>query len=216
MHRAGLAIRGGTDIWSGMTPSADPADILREIAGCRLCAARFAATETAHAPRPIFQWHPEARVLIASQAPGMRAHRSGRPFDDPSGDRLRAWLGIGREVFYGPRLAILPMGFCFPGYDAAGADLPPPKICAQTWRRPLFEAVGPFDLTLLVGGHAQAWHLGRRAPVTGTVADWRAHAPRVFPLPHPSWRNTAWLKKHPWFEAELLPALQARVREVLE
>jgi uracil-DNA glycosylase len=193
----------------------DAAGLFERVARCRLCAERFAATETAHAPRPVFQWTPGARVLVAGQAPGLRVHRSGRPFDDASGDRLRGWLGLDRAAFYGPKLANLPMAFCFPGYDAKGADLPPPPICARTWHGPLFAALGRFDLTVLVGGHAQAWHLGRRARVTDTVAGWRGHAPAVFPLPHPSWRNTGWLKKHPWFAAELLPALQARVTEVM-
>lgn len=185
------------------------------IRACRLCAARFAATATAHEPRPVVWFRPGARLLVAGQAPGARVHASGRPFSDPSGDRLRDWMGIGAEAFYDrARVAIIPMAFCFPGYDARGADLPPPPVCAQTWRAPVLKALGPVDLTLLVGGAAQRWHLGTRN-VTQTVAAWRAHAPRVFPLPHPSWRNTGWLKRNPWFEAELIPALRARVQEVL-
>lgn len=185
------------------------------IQACRLCAARFAATATAHEPRPVVWFRPGARLLVAGQAPGARVHASGRPFSDPSGDRLRDWMGIGAEAFYDrARVAIIPMAFCFPGYDARGADLPPPPVCAQTWRAPVLKALGPVDLTLLVGGAAQRWHLGTRN-VTQTVAAWRAHAPHVFPLPHPSWRNTGWLKRNPWFEAELIPALRARVQEVL-
>lgn len=190
-------------------------DLAAQIAACRLCEARFDATETGHAPRPVLWARPGARVLIAGQAPGMRVHQSGKPFTDPSGDRLRAWTGLDEASFYDrSRVAIVPMAFCFPGYRG-GADLPPPPICARTWRADVLEAIGPVDLTLLVGGAAQRWHLGP-GRVTDRVAGWRDHAPGVFPLPHPSWRNTAWLKKHPWFDAELLPALRARVSEVMD
>ncbi|TDK41234.1 uracil-DNA glycosylase family protein [Antarcticimicrobium luteum] len=191
-------------------------DLLRDIAACRLCADRFAATATAHAPRPVVWFRPSARILIAGQAPGARVHASGRPFTDPSGDRLRDWLGMDAAAFYDlDRVAVVPMAFCFPGYNDRKADLPPPPICARTWHARVMAALERVELTVLVGGHAHRWHLGTRTPVTGTVAGWRAHAPRVFPLPHPSWRNTAWLKKNPWFEADLLPVLRARVREVL-
>lgn len=190
------------------------ADLGAEITGCRLCAARFAATATGHAPRPVVWFGAGARLLIVGQAPGARVHASGRPFTDPSGDRLRDWMGLDADVFYDrARVAIVPMAFCFPGYDAKGADLPPPPLCAATWRARVLATLGPFDLTLLVGGAAQRWHLGTRN-VTRAVAGWRGHAPRVFPLPHPSWRNTAWLKCNPWFAQELLPALRARVKEV--
>ncbi|MCO6383584.1 uracil-DNA glycosylase family protein [Oceanicola sp. 502str15] len=190
-----------------------------EIRACRLCAARFAATATGHAPRPVPWFAPGARLLIVGQAPGMRVHTTGLPFNDPSGDRLRDWLGVDRDTFYDTsRVAILPMAFCFPGYSAKGADLPPPAICADTWRAAALNHIGPAPLTLLIGGYAQGWHLGRaakRAGVTRTVAAWRDHAPAAFPLPHPSWRNTGWLKKNPWFAAELLPALRDRVKELL-
>jgi uracil-DNA glycosylase len=191
--------------------------LIEDIQRCRLCAQRFAATATAHAPRPVVWFRPGARLLVAGQAPGARVHDSGQPFTDRSGERLRNWMGVSEAEFYDlTRMAILPMAFCFPGYDAKGADLPPPPLCATTWRAPVLAALGPLPLTLLVGGAAIRWHLGL-ADVTGTVADWRAHAARgVFPLPHPSWRNTGWLKRHPWFEAELLPALRARVREVMD
>lgn len=186
-----------------------------EIKACRLCAERFAATATAHVPRPVVWFRPGARVLIVGQAPGARVHASGRPFTDPSGDRLRGWMGVGEDQFYDrDRIAIVPMAFCFPGYDAKGADLPPPPLCAQTWRARVMAEMGAPALTLLVGGAAQRWHLGARN-VTETVSEWRNHAPGVFPLPHPSWRNTGWLKRNPWFEADLLPALRARVKEVL-
>jgi uracil-DNA glycosylase len=192
-------------------------DLPAQIAACRLCADRFAATATAHAPRPVVWFRPGARILIAGQAPGMRVYKAGRPFADPSGDRLRDWMGISPETFYDrARIAIVPMAFCFPGYDARGSDLPPPRICAETWHAQVMAALTTVDLLLLVGQYAQAWHLGGRMGVTERVTGWRDHAPAVFPLPHPSWRNTAWLKKNAWFGAELLPALRARVKEVLD
>lgn len=191
--------------------------LLTEIEGCRICADRFAATATGHVPRPVV-WvkDPAPRILIAGQAPGARVHASGRPFTDPSGVRLRDWMGVDELTFYDlSRITILPMAFCFPGYNAKGADLPPPKICASTWRQPVLDALGPVPLVLLVGSYAQTWHLGVGSSVQARVSAWRDHAPAVFPLPHPSWRNNAWLKKNPWFAAELLPALKARVAEVL-
>lgn len=187
------------------------------IAACRICADRFAATTTAHRPRPVVWFRQGARILIAGQAPGARVHAVGKPFFDPSGDRLRDWLGIAADTFYDRgRIAIVPMAFCFPGYDAKGADLPPPPVCARTWHDEVAEVLGDVRLTVLVGGYAQKWHLGTRKGVTETVANWREHAPDVFALPHPSWRNTAWLKRNPWFEAEVLPALRTRVNEVLD
>lgn len=183
-----------------------------QIAACRLCAPRFAATRTAHSPRPVVWFRPGAPVLIVGQAPGLRVHESGRPFTDRSGDRLRDWMGLDEDRFYDrARVAIVPMAFCFPGYDARGADLPPPAICAETWRTRVMASLRP-RLTLLVGGHAMRWHLGARN-VTTTVAEWRSHAPQVFPLPHPSWRNTGWLRQNPWFQTELLPALRKAVSD---
>ena len=192
-------------------------DLRDDIAACRLCAERFAATATGHAPNPVVWFRPGARILVASQAPGLRVHHANTPFWDRSGQRLRDWMGVTEAEFYDrARIAILPMAFCFPGYDAKGGDLPPPRICAQTWRAPAMEMLKDVELTLLIGAHAQGWHLGGRMGVTERVAGWRDHAPEVFPLPHPSWRNTAWLKKNPWFQAELLPVLRARIREVLD
>ncbi|REF72491.1 MULTISPECIES: uracil-DNA glycosylase family protein [Paracoccus] len=191
--------------------------LLREISDCRLCAPRFAATATRHSPRPVAWFRPGARILVVGQAPGMRVHLAGRPFADRSGDRLRDWMGVSEAEFYDrARIAIVPMAFCFPGYDAKGADLPPPPICAQTWRARVMAELRP-DLTLLVGGHAQRWHLraAARGGVTATVAGWRDHAPHIFPLPHPSWRNTGWLRRNPWFQAELLPELRAAVAALL-
>jgi len=191
-------------------------DLTDEIRACRLCAARFAATATAHEPRPVVWFRPGARVLVAGQAPGARVHASGIPFSDPSGDRLREWMGLDPSAFYDlDRVAIVPMAFCFPGYDVKGADLPPPPLCARTWRARVMAALGEVRLTVLVGGAAMDWHLGRGKRVTERVAAWRDHAPEVFPLPHPSWRNTGWLARNPWFAGELLPALRTRVAEVM-
>lgn len=186
--------------------------VFKDIRSCRICAERFAATHTAHAPRPVIRGLASARILIAGQAPGMRVHESGVPFDDPSGVRLRDWMGLTPDQFYDEtRLAIVPMGFCFPGYNAAGSDLPPPAVCAKTWRAQVIDALPNVRLTLLIGGYAQKWHLGGKASVTDTVAAWRDHLPAALPLPHPSWRNTGWIKKHPWFEAELVPVLRDRI-----
>ncbi|SFR47238.1 Uracil-DNA glycosylase [Yoonia tamlensis] len=189
----------------------------QEISACVLCADRFAATKTAHRPRPVVWFGQRPRILILGQAPGLRVHETGKPFWDKSGDRLRAWLEVGKDRFYDrEKIAIVPMAFCFPGYNAAGSDLPPPPICAQTWHDRVMAQIGDVPLTLVIGGYAQRWHLNSHDSVTATVARWRDHAPRVFPLPHPSWRNTGWLKKNEWFETQLLPALQARVKEVLD
>ncbi|MDB6177617.1 uracil-DNA glycosylase family protein [Paracoccus sp. Z330] len=184
--------------------------LCNRISSCQICAARFAATATRHSPRPVVWFRPQARLLIAGQAPGKRVHESGRPFDDRSGERLRDWMGIDAAHFYDRnRVAIVPMAFCFPGYDARGADLAPPAICAATWRAQVMAQIRP-RLTLLIGGHAMRWHLGARN-VTQTVQNWREYAPAVFPLPHPSWRNTGWLRRNPWFERDLLPRLRAAV-----
>jgi len=186
-----------------------------DLSACRICVDRFAATATRHRPRPVTWFRPGARVLIASQAPGMRAHKSERPFTDPSGVRLRDWMNVGEDVFYDQsRIAIVPMAFCFPGYDAKGSDLPPPPVCARTWRERVLRLFPEMAVTLLIGGYSQQWHLGK-GKVTDRVMGWRDHAPSVFPLPHPSWRNNAWIARNPWFEAELIPALRARLSEVL-
>lgn len=193
----------------------DLAALAAKIRACRLCADRFAATATAHAPRPVVRLSATAPILIASQAPGARAAASGLPFDDPSGDRLRAWLGVDRACFYDPRnFTIAPMAFCFPGYDAKGGDLPPPPVCARTWRARVLAAMPQVRLTLLIGGHAQSWHLGK-ARVTEAVRRWREAPSGILPLPHPSWRNTGWLGRNPWFEADVLPVLRARVAALL-
>jgi uracil-DNA glycosylase len=190
-------------------------DLPARIAACTLCAPRFTATATAHAPRPVVWFTSSARLLVAGQAPGLRVHESGRPFADASGQRLRDWMGITETDFYDrARVAIVPMAFCFPGYDAKGADLPPPPLCAATWRAGVMAALPALRLLLLVGGAAQAWHMGTRG-VDATLRRWRDFGPDVIPLPHPSWRNTGWLRRNPWFEADLLPVLRARVAKVL-
>lgn len=187
-----------------------------DIRDCRLCADRFAATKTAHEPRPILWLSDQARILIIGQAPGARVHETGRPFTDPSGDRLRDWMAVDEETFYDQsKIAIQPMAFCFPGYSDKGSDLPPPKICAQTWAAKARNLMPQIGLTLLVGGYAQSQYLNTKN-VTDTVAGWRDHLPNIIPLPHPSWRNTGWLKKHPWFQADLLPELRHRVSQEIK
>jgi uracil-DNA glycosylase len=191
-------------------------DIREDLRRCTLCADRFAGTATAHRPNPVVWFDPAARILIAGQAPGMRVHKSGKPFTDPSGVRLRDWLGMDEATFYDQsKLAIVPMGFCFPGYNAKGSDLPPPPICAQTWRAGALAMVPNVRLTLLIGGHAMRYHLSGFTRVSDAVAGWRDHPPGVFALPHPSWRNTGWLKKNPWFEADVVARLRSAVKEVL-
>ena len=201
----------------------DGLDALREeIAGCRICRdtpLRGDAYRLPHEPRPVAVISTTARVLIAGQAPGLRVHESGVPFNDPSGDRLRDWLDVDRETFYDrDRFAIVPMGFCFPGYDAKGSDLPPRRECAPQWRERVLAAMPQIELVLAIGQYAQAWHLGgqRRENMTETVRAWQSilfanRPPAVLPLPHPSWRNSGWIKRNPWFERELLPTLRQRI-----
>lgn len=201
-----------------MTSADSLEPLLKEIRACRHCVTSPKGEPLPHAPRPVLQASKTARLAIFGQAPGTRVHASGRPFTDPSGDRLRDWLGIGEEVFYDEtRVAIIPMGFCFPGLDAKGGDLPPRRECATLWRARLLAALPNLETVVLVGQYAQKWHLGERAlnTLAETVAAWREFAPQFFPTPHPSWRNNVWLKKNPWFEAELLPALKKRVRRFI-
>lgn len=185
------------------------ASLRREIADCTHC-----ATDLAAGPRPVLQFSATARILVIGQAPGSRVHASGVPFDDPSGDRLRDWMGIDKDTFYdASRVAIMPMGFCYPGKGRSG-DLPPRKECAPRWHARVLECLPADRLTLLVGSYAQAAYLPTPAgtSMTDQVKDFRRHGPGVFPLPHPSWRVVMWMRQHPWFEAELLPALQAAVQ----
>ena len=188
------------------------ARLLREVRACTLCRAQLPL-----GPRPVFQFHPQARILIAGQAPGRKVHERGVPFLDASGDRLRDWLGIDSSVFYDPqRIALLPMGFCYPGTGASG-DLAPRPECAATWHARLLARLVEVRLTLAVGRYALAWHLGDsgRPTLTETVRAWREYGPTLVPLPHPSPRNNLWLKRNAWFERELLPELRERVRQVL-
>ncbi len=194
------------------------APLLKEIRACRICVEAPLKSPLPHEPRPVLQAAKSARLAIFGQAPGNLVHQTGKPFNDPSGDRLRDWMGLTKAQFYSPaKLAIIPMGFCFPGYDDKGSDLPPRKECAARWRARLMAALPNLETCILVGGYAQKWHLGAAAKknLTETVAAWRDYAPRFFPAPHPSWRNNAWLKKNPWFEKELLPVLRRRIRKLM-
>ncbi|MBO9647475.1 MAG: uracil-DNA glycosylase family protein [Variovorax sp.] len=187
--------------------------LLRDIRACTLC-----APQLPQPPRPVLQAHPAARILIAGQAPGRKVDQSGIPFDDASGDRLRLWMGIDSETFYDPtRVAIVPMGFCYPGTGTSG-DLPPRPECATTWRERVLARLPNIELRLAIGQYAQAWHLdgGSSGAVTEAVRAWRAHWPAMLPLPHPSPRNNIWLRRNPWFDEEVVPALRERIRQVLE
>lgn len=196
-------------------------DLLQRVRSCRACVEGPRGAPLPHDPRPVLQASSAAPILVAGQAPGVRVHASGRPFTDPSGDRLREWLGVSEAVFYDPCLiAILPMGFCFPGHDTAGGDLPPRPECASLWRTPLLRELPQVRLVICLGSHAMRWHMGEAyaGSVDDTVRNWPrglALSPSVIPLPHPSWRNSGWLKRNPWFRAELLPVLRARVAALL-
>ena len=187
--------------------------LLKDIRGCTICAAHLPL-----GPRPVLQADPAARILIVGQAPGRKVHETGIPFHDPSGDRLRIWLGVTREQFYDARIfALVPMGFCYPGSGSSG-DLPPRPECAEAWRKRVLAGLSNIKLTLVLGRYAQDWHLkDRRGPtLTETVSDWRPHLKvGVVPLPHPSPRNIRWFKANPWFEADLIPALRKRVGAIL-
>jgi len=195
-----------------MTTAVRLSKLLTEVRACTICASHLP-----QGPRPVIQADARARILIAGQAPGSKVHASGVPFDDASGERLRQWMGLSREEFYDPKLvAILPMGFCYPGTGSSG-DLPPRKECAAQWRAQLLQAMPLIELTLVIGQYAMAWHLPGEATknLTETVRAWQQHWPAVLPLPHPSPRNNIWLKTNPWFELDVVPAVQARVRSLL-
>lgn len=196
-----------------MTMAAKIEDLLAEIRACTVC------RDLPLGPRPVLQAGSGAKILIAGQAPGIRVHTTGIPFNDPSGDRLRQWMGVGREVFYDPaKVNIVPMGFCYPGTVPKKGDLPPRSECRATWHDRVFETLPKQHVRLIIGQYAHDYHLGdqRGKTLTETVKNWRAFAPEIFPLPHPSPRNLLWLKKNPWFENEVIPALQARIKEVLK
>ncbi|MBT2749038.1 MULTISPECIES: uracil-DNA glycosylase family protein [unclassified Lysobacter] len=186
--------------------------LLAQARACTVCAAHLP-----HGPRPVLQMEASARILIAGQAPGRKVHASGIPFDDASGERLRAWLGMSRETFYDARrVAIVPMGFCYPGTGKSG-DLPPRPECAATWHARLLPQLRELRLSLAIGQYAQAYHLpGAGVSLTQAVAAWRDTWPLKLALPHPSPRNQAWLKRNAWFERELLPMLRERVARVLD
>lgn len=206
----------------------DPAALARTIRRCRLCVSAPRDPPLPHEPRPILVLSGTARLVIASQAPGLRAHRSGVPFDDASGVRLRAWMGIGEDLFYDPeRVMIVPMGFCFPGYDGNGGDRPPRRECRAAWHDTIFAHLPQVETILAIGLHAIRYHLARLHPteprglglVDHVLGEQRptggAGSPRLIALPHPSWRNSGWLKRHPRFESEVLPAVRAEVRRLV-
>jgi uracil-DNA glycosylase len=197
--------------------------VLAAIRACRHCVETPLGRKLPHEPRPVLRASSTARLAICSQAPGTKVHASGTPFTDASGDRLREWMGVTPQEFYDEaHVAIVPMGFCFPGQDAKGGDLPPRTECAKLWHQSLFDRLPQLELVLAVGSYAQDWHLGKAAGANlqETMLGWRKHLkrkrrPRVLPLPHPSWRNNKWLTDNPWFETELLPVLRREVRRLL-
>ena len=221
-----------------MASSSDPDDkqdgiddprlsaLVDQIKSCTHCLDDPKGAPLPHQPRPVLVPSQRAKICIIGQAPGTRVHASGKPFTDPSGDRLRAWMGIDEDQFYdADKVAIVPMGFCFPGLDEKGGDLPPRKECAPKWQTDLFELMPQIELKLLVGMYAQNWHLGksRHKTLTQTVAHWRdyvdeggagAGKPMLLPMPHPSWRNTAWLRKNPFFERDVIPFLQKEIKRL--
>lgn len=186
-------------------------ELITKIHNCTLCEGQLP-----HGVRPVLQVDPQAKILIAGQAPGRKVHASGIPFDDSSGDRLRKWMGITKETFYDPRVvAILPMGFCYPGSCKSG-DLPPRKECAVAWHSQIITQLISIELTLVIGKYALAFHMPEaKATLTETVRAWQATWPDLIPLPHPSPRNTIWLKKNPWFEIETVPRLQQRISDII-
>ncbi|WP_250657583.1 uracil-DNA glycosylase family protein [Alkalimarinus coralli] len=185
--------------------------LLDQVRACTLCEPYLA-----NGVRPVLQANPKARILLVGQAPGRKVHETGVPFNDPSGDRLRDWLGVTRDVFYNEEVfAIVPMGFCYPGRGKSG-DLPPRPECATAWREKLLSHLTNIELTLLVGAYAQDYHLKEKgSTLTKTVSDWRSYWPDIVPLPHPSPRNNIWLSRNPWFEKTLIPELKARVADIL-
>ncbi len=202
-------------------------EVAARIHACRFCVETPHGAKLPHEPRPVFRVSAKARLVVAGQAPGNLVNQTGLPFNDPSGNRLRDWMGVDRETFYDvSRIAIVPMGFCFPGNDAAGGDLPPRSECRARWHDELFAALPQIETVLAIGRYAQSYHFARLgcgllkgASVSDIVARWREFQeirPLVFPLPHPSWRNTGWLKRNPWFETEVLPALRAEVARLVK
>ena len=189
-------------------------DLLKEVRACEIC-----APDLPLGPRPTVVAKSSAKIMIIGQAPGTKVHETGIPWSDPSGDRLRNWLRVTREMFYdGSKIALMPMGFCYPGRLERGGDNPPRPECAPAWHEKILAGLPNIELTLLVGMYAQKYYLAEqnKKTLTETVRHWQEFAPAMIPTPHPSWRTTAWLKKNLWFEAELLPVLQQKVRKLLE
>ncbi|MBD3641938.1 MAG: uracil-DNA glycosylase family protein [Marinobacter sp.] len=186
-------------------------ELVRRVRACTICKDVLPL-----GPRPVVQLSESSRILVVGQAPGRRVHETGLPFNDPSGDRLRQWMGVTRDTFYDEqKMAILPMGFCYPGTGRSG-DLPPRPECADAWREALLARLPDIRLTLLIGQYAHAWHLGnRKRSVTENVRAWEQYWPDIIPMPHPSPRNNLWLRNNPWFERDVVPAMQARIAEVL-
>jgi len=185
--------------------------VLAEARACTVCAEHLPL-----GPLPLVHAGASARILVISQAPGTKAHESDLSFNDPSGDRLRGWLGVDRETFYDPdRMAIVPMGFCYPGRLPRGGDAPPRPECAPLWHGRILDALTDVRLTLYVGSYAIRHYLPGYKTMTAAVADWRTHAPDILPMPHPSWRTNAWERKNPWFTEELLPVVRDHVRRAL-
>lgn len=196
--------------------------LVKDIRNCRICLDAPEKTQLPHEPRPVLAVSQTAKICICGQAPGTRVHASGRPFTDPSGVRLRSWLNLDETQFYdASKIAIVPMGFCFPGQNARGSDLPPRKECRQKWHDELFAQMPQIELMLVIGQYAMDYHLHdrKKANLTDTVSAWREYwyeaqqegKPRVMPLPHPSWRNNSWLKKNAWFELDVLPVLKQEI-----
>ncbi len=185
--------------------------LLQKVRACTLCAEYLPM-----GPRPVVQMHPDARILIAGQAPGRKVHETGLPFNDASGDRLRKWLGMTRETFYdASKVAIIPMGFCYSGTGKSG-DLPPRPECAPTWRDKLLSQLPNLQMTLVIGQYAQTWHLPKAGKsVTETVQSWQKYWPTLVPMPHPSPRNTLWLRRNPWFEEDVIPMVRDKVQGIL-
>ncbi len=205
----GRADTGRTD--NSVTQDLD--SLLAEIRGCELCAA-----ELPRGPRPVVRASSTARLMIIGQAPSTRVHETGLSWNDASGNRLRDWMQLDREQFYDEsQIAIVPMGFCYPGVDRNGGDKPPRRECAPAWHPRLLPFLEQVELTLLIGAYAQKEYLGKRRcrTMTETVARWRDYMPTFLPLPHPSWRNTGWLRKNPWFDEDVLPVLRMRVRDLV-
>ncbi len=196
------------------TVIAEPLDALIDrVRACRLCSEHLPL-----GPRPVLRAAATARILIIGQAPGTKVHASGIPWDDPSGERLRQWMAVGPDTFYDQsRIAIMPMGFCYPGRLAKGGDAPPRPECAPAWHGEIRAHLPAIELTLLVGGHAQGYYLhgGRACSMTETVRNFHDHLPEFLALPHPSWRNTAWLRRNSWFEAEVVAVLRRRIKALL-